>query len=112
ASPPARRSIMPAPAGCRHGRAARSGAPVAVAPARAQATRSGGPWVARSDASSQVEGALDGAGLALVDEREERVAPPLEREAVREHPRQVDAAVPHEVEVVSHRVLPDAVDLL
>src|SRR5207302_8507446 len=62
--------------------------------------------------SAKVEGDLDGAGVALLGERPEGVAPLLEPERVRQHREQVDASVARQVEVVLGAVLAAGLDLL
>src|SRR5260370_18411386 len=66
-------------------------------------------WIGRS--ASGLEQYLDGAGAPRVLQRQHRLVPALERESVRDDRRQVEAAG-HEVEVVLHGVLGDAVHLL
>src|SRR5206468_4327543 len=65
----------------------------------------------RSTSGPRVDGDLDGAGALLVGDGAEGLAPCRQPVDVGQHPRQVDAAVPDEVEVVLDRVLADAFEL-
>ena len=62
--------------------------------------------------STEIEGHLDGTALFLGGQDGKGLSPLVESERVGEHPRQIDPALFHQVQVVGDPVHPDTVDLL